>query len=585
MRIESGKKHKSRVRAWILAVTALTAIATIQTGQAQSTAPRMGGPRDWSHNQFVGARAARVRARAEWRNARRERLLEANQQRRNARLTRLMERLARRGDTSTAPAAATGGAVLDWNLRTGGYGSVIGSPAKWSWDITQANCSDVMYFTVNQQGRTTPQRAVNVIGITQPYAGCAGNPTGQTPTVKFGIALPYGTSTSPVLSLDGNVLYVFQSRPSANGGPILHAINVNNITTNPGAYNFGTQTWTSVHTLAAPNGTATSEQLFQITFAGITNSVSSPFLDYAGNQIFFGDSAGRIRRVRNVHLTTASQDTTNYPVQCGTATLQPPVFVNDQVVTTSANGRIYRIDTAAATPYTCIASAQGGTGTSTGGALSAPVIDVVNEKIIITTNEATGFNARGIGVFDLTFPAGATFESAAYLGPGEDTIAPQSPTFDEAFWSTNNGNMYAVGSPSTGSGTYLIRVPYNGGTLGTPAGYATLRRTGAAAMVATSSVTQFLTASPTNPDFIFVGGGGGTYLFMNRISAGFGGTENAPVNMASGFAVPGGVISGISIDTRTTNMTGTTATANVYFGTIGISPTTQSTIVQVAQAF
>jgi hypothetical protein len=403
--------------------------------------------------------------------------------------------------------------------------------------------------------------------------------------VKFGIALPYGTATSPVLSLDGNVLYVFQSRPSGNGGPILHAINVNNITTTPGAYNFSTQTWTSVHTLAAPNGTATSEQLFQITFAGITNSVSSPYLDYAGNQIFFGDSAGRIRRVRNVHLTTASQDTTNFPVQCGTSTLQPPVFVNDQIVTTSANGSIYRINTAGSTPYSCVASAQGGTGAVPGGGLSAPVIDVVNEKIIITTNEASGFNARGIGVFDLMFASGATYDSAAYLGPGDNNIAPQSPSFDEQFWSTNNGNMYAVGAPSTGTGTYLVRIPYNGGVLGTPAGYATLRRSGGAASVAHSPVTQFLTASPTNPDFIFVGGGGGTYLFMNRISSGFGGTETAPVNMASWFAVPGGVISGISIDTRTSNMTGTTATANVYFGTVGVGTTTQSTIVQVAQAF
>ena len=55
-----------------------------------------------------------------------------------------------------------------------------------------------------------------------------------TPTVKFAIRLPYGTGTSPTLSLDGTVLYLFESRSSANGGPILHAINVNNITTNPG---------------------------------------------------------------------------------------------------------------------------------------------------------------------------------------------------------------------------------------------------------------------------------------------------------------------------------------------------------------
>jgi hypothetical protein len=40
------------------------------------------------------------------------------------------------------PAQASG--HLDWNLRTGGFGSVIGSPAKYSFDITASNCSDVI---------------------------------------------------------------------------------------------------------------------------------------------------------------------------------------------------------------------------------------------------------------------------------------------------------------------------------------------------------------------------------------------------------------------------------------------------------
>ena len=54
--------------------------------------------------------------------------------------------------------------------------------------------------------------------------------------------------------------------------------------------------------------------------------------------------------------------------------------------------------------------------------------------------------------------------------------------------------------------------------------------------------------------------------------------------MAASFAPAGGVISGIIIDTRTTSMTGTTATANIYFGTIR-QRRIQSTIVQLAQQF
>jgi hypothetical protein len=184
------------------------------------------------------------------------------------------------------------------------------------------------------------------------------------------------------------------------------------------------------------------------------------------------------------------------------------------------------------------------------------------------------------------FAAGEAPVSTAALGAGSTTIAPTSPAFDDAFWSTNNGFVYAAGAPAAGVGTYLMKLPYNGATIGTANGFATLARSGVAASVATSPVTEFLTASSlANPDFIFIGGGSGNYKFMNRIASGFAGTDAAPVAVASSFAPAEGVISGIIIDTRTTLITGTTATANIYFGTVGVASTTQSTIVQLAQQF
>src|SRR6202034_39212 len=94
-----------------------------------------------------------------------------------------------------------------------------------------------------------------------------------------------------------------------------------------------------------PTGTATSEQLFQIAFPTVTNNVSSPYLDYSGNQMFFGDASGNIHHVINTQLTTASEDKTNFPVACGTNQLTSPVFANSQVIVTSANGFLYRINT------------------------------------------------------------------------------------------------------------------------------------------------------------------------------------------------------------------------------------------------
>src|SRR4030095_5021706 len=134
------------------------------------------------------------------------------------------------------------------------------------------------YFSCDQPvGAAAP----NVIAITNAYAGCSGNAGGTTPTVKWAIAMTAGPATSAGPTLDGTFPYVLENRGT---GVILHAINVNNITTNPGAYNFGTTLWTQTHTLAAPTGILTSEQLLEIAFTGITNNVSSPYLDYNNNQ-------------------------------------------------------------------------------------------------------------------------------------------------------------------------------------------------------------------------------------------------------------------------------------------------------------
>jgi hypothetical protein len=574
------------VRIVLLSLGLAFAVTSIH-GQVENRVERRGGPRDWSAGRVIATRFGPDLDRnvgKNWRTFMKHSQLERARANRAPSLDWFQDLMGR---LQAKKKSQEPDSKLDWNLATGGYGSVIGSPAKYSFDISASNCSDVVYFTVDQAGAAA---TVNTIAITNPYAGCAGNSAGLTPTVKFGLAMAYGTATSAVPSLDGKILYVLESRPSANGGVVLHAINVNNIVTNPGVYNFTTNVWSGARALAAPTGTASSEQLFQITFAGVTNNNASLYLDYDTNQLFFGDSTGKIHRIINVDKTTAARDVTNFPVQCGTQALQSPVFVSGQVITTSADGRVYRINTTAAAPYTCIASAQGGAGTAggIGGGLSAPVIDVSNTNIVVTGNNANGFNVRGVGFYDLMFTSGAAQVSGVSIGDASTTIAPQAPAFDDAFWSTNNGNMYVPGAPATGVGTYLIRVPYNGNAVSNPAGYATLNRSGAAQSVATSPVLEFLTASSlANPDFIFVGGASGNYKYINRISSGFGGSDGSPVAVASSFQPVGGggVSSGMVIDTRTTAMTGTTATANVYFGTVGVPSTTQSRIVQLAQQF
>ena len=581
----------------------LALVFTVAGIQGQAQGARRGGPRDWSSNRLVASRFGPdhgANIANDWRTVMKDEQFErarASRAMTNDWLADLRNRF--RPNRPQAPAEH-----LDWNISTGGFGPVIGSPAKYSanLNISTPSCSDVVYFTVNQVGTAT---AMNVIAVTNVY----GTLCGAVPTIKFAFALPNGVPTSAVPSLNGEQLYVLESRAA---GVVLHAINVNHVLANA-AYNFGASTWTLGRDLSAASMGPTGEQLWEITFPGVVNTLASPYLDYDGTQIFFGDSIGRIHRVRDVHLSTATVDTTNFPAQCGAAALQSPVFVvpatapaNPQIVTASANGSAYRVNTTVPAPPTgifpCIASAQGGAGAGggVGGGISAPVIDVTNEQIIIVGNNANGFPLRGIGMLPLRFASLTGQTSGQSLGASSTTIAPQSPSFDEAFWSTGTGNIYAPGAPTAGvgAGTYLIKLPYNGIALGAATGFATLARTGTAQTFATSPVTEFLTASGlANKDFVFIGGGsgnaGGNYRYINRIGAGFLGSDASPRRIPTDeggsfqfHATSGGVVSGIVVDTRTVGVTGGMATANVYFGTVGDAANSlPSRIIQLAQQF
>jgi len=390
-------------------------------------------------------------------------------------------------------APVSNGPHLDWFLNTGGYGSVAGYPAKYSFDISSANCADVIYFTVDQAGSSS---SPNVIAITNPYSTCPGNSTGTTPTVKWALRMTSGTATSAVPSLDGTVLYVLESRAAST---ILHAINVNKITTNTGTYNFVTNVWSNVHTLStSPIGTATSEQLFQLTFAGTVNDVSSPYLDYNTGDLYFGDAGGKLHRVRNTNLKTAAESFSNgFPVSCGTSQLTSAVLASsatagNQLVVSSANGFLYRVDMTT-TPYVSIRAAQGGTGVGAEGGLTATGHRYHQRQ----DHRRVWQGVPRSGQRDRRRRSAVHRRPVADIrrGPwrerrvcGHDAGVRRSVLVDE------HGNAYVTGGPAGGGNTYLIKIPYNG-DFSAPSGYAELHHSGAATAVQTTAVTEFLTAS------------------------------------------------------------------------------------------
>ena len=297
----------------------------------------------------------------------------------------------------------------------------------------------MIYFTVDQAGAAT---APNVIAITNPYSTCPGNAGGTTPTVKFALRLTSGTATSAVPSLDGTVLYVLESRASSTH-PARHQRQQHH--DDAGHLQLRHQRWTSVHTLSSsPIGTATSEQLFQLTFATAVNNVSSPYLDYSSNQIFFGDSAGKIHRVINTNLSTASEYLSNgFPVACGTAQLTSPVFANDQVIVDQRQ-RLRSTGSTWARRPTRDPLGAGRHGRRR-GRRTVGAGDRHHQQQDHRDRRARPSAApvKGIGAFDLMFAAGAVATSGCARAP--TTVCVEPPTFDDAFWSTNNGNRLRDG--------------------------------------------------------------------------------------------------------------------------------------------
>ena len=453
----SLKKTDIRVSVSVLAV--VVAVLTAVPAQAQRRADRRSGPHDWSHGRVIATQFAPDLDRSlakNWRTTMKHADLDRARARRNPDGDRFQTPQQRRETEQRRTEAPH----LDWNLRTGGYGSVVGYPAKYNFDIATSNCSDVIYFTVDQAGSAS---AVNVIGITNPYAGCPGNPTSATPTVKFGIRMGTGTATSAVPSLDGNILYVLESRSRQRRRD-------------------SSRDQRRQHHDQSRHVQLLDAGLVERACSGRAHRDSderTAVPDHIRGRVEqSGVHLSRLRRkptvLRRLERTRSPGDQreqhfgvarpANFPVSCGTAALQSPVFVNGQVIVTSADGRLYRIDTTKAPPYTCIASAQGGAGTGGGvsGGLSAPVVDVTNGKILVTTNNDAMFGLAGIGTFNLMFASqrGRHFHGAS--GHAVASFAPSSPSFDDAFWTMGNGNVYAAGSPTAwqhASGSLSVQRP------------------------------------------------------------------------------------------------------------------------------
>ncbi len=400
----------------------------------------------------------------------------------------------------------------DWskNLGTGATVGAGNYPAKFSFDITTANCGNATTpdYVVYSAGLAGSATQASIAGFDNLYSGCTGN----VPSVYWAYNTGGQILTSPLLSLDGKQVAFVETNAGAG---ILVLVKW--------AASTGTLIAPVTPTLSTAAGysTCTAPCMAQISLqdglGGQTDdTTSSVFYDYTSDIAWVGGSGGWLHKITGVFKGVPTEVITGgFPVQVNTGTaLSSPV--NDHgsrnVFVGDGDGFLYRVDgtTAAVT-----ASGQLDFGT---GIVEGPILDLSNGLIYVFASSDGSSNCGGgtvacSAVYQLptNFTAGST-GSEVTVGDSVavGTLPNPNPMyiggFDSAYFNSVNasGNLYVCGN--TGIAPALYRVPIVAGVPGTSAVISAL--TPANKTPACSPVTDFanpnLAGGPTERVFFSV---------------------------------------------------------------------------------
>jgi len=461
----------------------------------------------------------------------------------------------------------------DWgmSLLAGGKAGAGVYPAKFTFDINATpDCiNDYVAFTTSLAGSSSQPSiiAFDELYSTQGSSGGLCNQNG--PSVKWAYKTGTGTVvTSPVLAADGSkVAYV----ETAAGGATLHILKWK-----PGA------TATVQGTLnapATPDTTLTAGQAWNTTncptanscvvniaFSGaIPDTNSSPFYNYATDELYVGDDSGNVHKFIGVFNGTPAEAGAPWPVATGNKnTLGSPVFdsVTSNVFVGDSGGFLYSISSTG----TVIASNRVA---FRSGFVDGPIVDSSAAMVYIfgSANTNSVSTSAAVWQFSTGFAAGSSGSSTT-LGSGIPAAGATffGGAFDNIYFTSANsasptGNLYVCGNP--GGNATLYRIPITANVIGAANAMATAMST---ASTTCSPVTEILNGST---DWIFVSVqsspnvlpaigcpllGGGCIMSFN-VTAG-----TTPTATAARAAASGGT-SGIVID----NVSASTQASSLYF--------------------
>jgi hypothetical protein len=473
------------------------------SAQVSDLRPRVGVPEDWTHHRMKFS-SAFLRQHPE---------IAAREPRAAAQLYREAFAQAQAQMGSVLPAAQTASSDTlsphrDWSVSLGngrlGFGQF---PAKWNSDPTAApSCTtDFVVYTLNAVGATGVQPSI--VGMNNLYASAGGTPLCSLAQPKF--LFSYNTNsisngritTSPVLSADGKKVAFVESTPaSGTKSAVFHVLTIP-------APNLATEQFTATPSSLPPAGALKS-----VTIAAMSDSRSSPWVDYTSDTAYVALDNGKLYKITGVFNGTPTVVmTAPWPITINLGSfLASPVLdsTTGNIFLGAGNGRLYTVNVNTPGPVTAIQ--VGKTGSNTPGIFDSVMFDRTGATVFaVTANDNV---LTGAAVVQVSATSPFTVMSRVGIGLGNfsgASINLYDGDFDNNYFnSPATGHMLICGTGATDTipNRYLLNFNASGilqpGSAPVPVATAT-----AATPPVCSPVTEYFNPnlSPPGTDFFFWG--------------------------------------------------------------------------------
>jgi hypothetical protein len=435
--------------------------------------------------------------------------------------------------------AATDAAAFNTALNTAGNGSSVGVYSTVSSGTVTLTASQLGAVTISVRNNSVSNITTPASGVSENFASgvnaarltayknlysgtCSG-----VPTLSWECETGGTVKTSVALSSNGTQLAFVQSYNTASA-----TTNAELVLLKP-----GTSATLSYPTIVSASAYRTCTAPCLAVFPLKSDDTnSSPFIDYADDVAYVGDSAGNLYKFTGVFNGTPAEVVTSpWPVSVSTKALTSPVYdtATLRIFLGDAGGFLYSYT---ASTGVLFGKSSQLIATGSAGIVDAPIVDSVQKFAYVFVgddgNTATGFdckNATGCtGIFRFatsfsgngtgtcassngtSWTAGTSCGSESILGVGKSTTILYDGTFDNAYYASAGGNAGNIWT-----------CPANGSTP-TPALFHTSMSTFSTATVsvATAAVSPLTSATASCSPVTEILNGATDWIFLSVTASG-----------------------------------------------------------------